>query len=177
MKQQAAQLHSELSAKVASVLLSQTLPLFIRSARELEDKSAEKWARLEFEGYFKDNSALTDDDVVPEYRTVAGQYHDTYGRPFLVRNPRLHFINEYRLRHGVDELEKMASKSEPISIQDPKFIGMIQEKFQVAVHVFTFSPIAVSGILASIRSRLADKLYEMRLAYADTITPSEIRNR
>jgi hypothetical protein len=64
------------------------------------------WCRLELGGYWSSNPAMTTGVVVPGYRTVRGQHVDIYGRPLIV-DARLEFVNEMRLRFGVDELKAL----------------------------------------------------------------------
>lgn len=116
---------------------------------------------------------MTNDVVVPEYRTVVGQYSDIYGRPFLIREPKLQFINQYRLRNGIDELEKLSNGSEFIYIQDDELIQKIREDLKVNVHAFSFSPISVSRIISIIRSRLSDWLYEIQPMQTETVIEGE----
>jgi hypothetical protein len=165
-----ASLYEELLSKMTSAPLGQTLPLALRLARELGDKAFEKWVRLELAGYLRDNVAMSEDVVVPEYRTVAGQHTDTNGRPLLIQDPKLYFVNEYRLRYGIEELEKMAGRTGTLAIQDPQTIQIIREGLKVDVHAFKFSPIAVSGILSNIRHRLSDWLYEIRVKYPQVLS-------
>ena len=60
---------------------------------------------------------MTHDVVVPEYRTVGGQWYDEFGRVFLVTDPKLGFVNETRLRPGVEELEGFVGKTGVPSIR------------------------------------------------------------
>jgi hypothetical protein len=163
----------ELLGKISTAPLSQLLSLSLRLARELGDKAFEKWCRLEIDGYFADNLAMTSDVVVPEYRTVVGQYSDIYGRPFLIRDPQLQFINAYRLRIGVKQLEKIANGSKSYDVQDFDILENIRENLKVDVHTFTFSPVAVAGVLSSIHSKLSDWLYEIRRDQSNEIEEEE----
>ena len=74
-----------ISTDLVSSLLNKALSI----AQMLGDDDLEIWARLETNGYAKENTALTEDVVVPKYRTVIGQYSDVYGRP-LVKIPAWH---------------------------------------------------------------------------------------
>lgn len=117
-------------------------------------------------GYIKENPYLTEDDVVPPYRTVVGFHSDAYGRRLELNNPRLSFINEDRLRNSVSELEKMEQSDVPIVIQDLEAIEIIRKHLKVEVHKFTFSPIMVAGVINAIRGKLEDWLYDLEKDFA-----------
>src|SRR4030043_1349614 len=87
------------SPKSLSEILSSVLIL----SKKIKDKELEEWTQLEMSGYVSANPAMTDDVTVPEYRTVPGQYNDIYGRPLIITDPKLQFVNEYRLRPGGPE--------------------------------------------------------------------------
>lgn len=123
---------------VPSKDLSRTLPKALRLAKLLGDKDFERWVRCELNGYLKPH--MNDTDVVPEYRTVTGRYMDIYGRPLMIDDPNLSFVNEDRLRLGVRELEAHAEKDGMLYIQHAAFIY---------------------GILDSIRSELLDRLHKI----------------
>lgn len=142
--------------------LSGLIPELLILAQEADCSAVAKWATLELGGYFRGSSALTNDVVVPEYRTVVGQYSDRYGRPLVITDSRLHFVNEYRLRYSVPELEKMENHSGLLVIDDPTFNEMIRDKLNVEVHQFSFSPSCVSGVLSGIRARFIEILKEVR---------------
>jgi len=149
--------------------LSEIFPSALILSNTVKDKELEKWIQLEMNGYFNSNPALTEDVVVPEYRIVPGQYHDIYERPLIISDPKMRFVNEYRLRHGALELEKLAESKDFISIQDPSFIDMIRKNLKVDVFSFKFSPNAVLGVLNAIRTDLIKKILN--------ITPQfEIKN-
>ena len=93
---------------VPSKDLSRTLPKALRLAKLLGDKDLERCVRCELNGYLKPH--MNDADVVPEYRTVTGRYMDIYGRPLMIDDPNLSFVNEDRLRLGVRELEAHTEK-------------------------------------------------------------------
>ncbi len=63
--------------------LSSSLGKTLRLAERAGDSEVAKWCRLELGGYLASNQAMTEDVVVPEYRTVAGQHQDIYGRTLV----------------------------------------------------------------------------------------------
>ncbi len=158
--------YKELLEKLYSLPLSQTLPLALRLARDLKDASFERWIRLELDGYSNDNPAFAEKTVVPEYRWVTGQHKNINGQPFLV-DPKLSFMNRYPLRNGVGELEELVKSNEMIAFQDVGMIKAIQEWLKVDVYSFEFSKISVVGILNTIKSKLADQIYEIEKANPD----------
>lgn len=142
------------------------LPGLLRSlsmlARDLQDAELQQWADLELNGYWKENPAMTEAVVVPEYRGAPGQWKDEYGRPLILQDPALHYINETRLRQGVEELERLSHLSKILTIQDAYGASIIREHMQVEVTWFQFSSTSIIGILTAIRSRLVDRLYQLR---------------
>jgi len=155
-------LYNDLITTAASAPLNELLLSTLRLAQELGNKELENWVRLEVDGYFDTNPALTEDVIVPKYRTVVGQHSDEFGRPLIIKDPKLGFINENRLRFGVAELEKIANRSEPLTFRDPHLTELIREHLKVEVSRYSFSPIAVSGVLSGIRSKLLDWLNKIR---------------
>ena len=101
-------IYKQLVSKASSAPLSELFPLVLQIAKVIQRKDLEKWALLEFNGYFNTNPALTKDVIVPKYRTVPGQRKDEFGRPLILEDQELSFINEDRLRQGVSELEQLA---------------------------------------------------------------------
>ena len=65
------------------------LLLLMLLAGELKDAELLKWSQLELGGYVSDNSALTDSDIVPEYRAVMGQWLNDFGQVFLIDYPKV----------------------------------------------------------------------------------------
>jgi hypothetical protein len=138
--------------------LSKSLPKILRVTQDLKDSELEKWIRLELHGYWDTNPALTNEVVVPEYRTVAGYYTDDYGRQLVISDPKLGYINEMRLRFGVTELEGMIGAKGPLAFRAPIFAALIQEHLKVEVTTFYFSTTAVSPVLESIRTQFSDHI-------------------
>ena len=169
-----AERYRKIAQNASRDVLSELIAELLILAQETDRPEVAKWARLELGGYFRGNSALTEDVVVPEYRIVVGQYWDRYGRPLVITDSRLHFVNEYRLRYSVLELEKMESHSGELAIDDPKFTEMIRKQFNVEVHQFRFGPSGISGVLSGIRTTLIDKLEEVRQSSNDAGTALEI---
>jgi hypothetical protein len=146
-----------------------TAPLTALLQRALEvaerrgDQELERWLRLELEGYFNTNPALTESVIVPEYRTVSGFHTDHYGRQVIFSDPKLSFINQTRLRQGVAELEALELADPPLSIQDPALIDLLQQHLHIEAVAFSFPPSQVTGILSSIRVRFSEALLKLDL--------------
>lgn len=159
MKKSTKELYNDLLEDLrTSVSLSKVLPSVLIMAKQLDNNELEKWTLLELNGYYSQNKAFTKEVEVPDYRTVPGQYHDIHDRPLIIQDPKLHFVNEYRLRHGVSELEKLQNSEGFLSLQDQNFIGLIKDHLGVEVHSFSFSPTSIIGILDGIRTALINKL-------------------
>lgn len=129
----------------------------------------EQWCRLELDGYFDTNQAPTDDIVVPEYRAVPGQHVDIYGNVLDVP-VEFAFVNEARMRQGVEELQGLAKAQSMLSFHDPHLCKMIKESLGIDVYYFRFHPSSLAGMLAAIRSALRGKL----AAIAETDLPAEV---
>jgi hypothetical protein len=115
------------------------------------------WLRLELAGYYSSNKALTEDTVVPEYRTVVGQHVDLYGRVLQVPSESS-FINEMRLRAGIEELEGLADSRNTVVLHDATLCELIQQHLGVEVYYFQFSATSLKGIFSAIRSEAIDRL-------------------
>jgi hypothetical protein len=137
--------------------LSEVLPSVLRLAKARRHDDLARWVRLELDGYFDSNPAMTSDVVVPDYRVVPGQYYDDYGRRLANNDPKLNFIFEDRLRFGVRELERLVESHDHIRVQRTSNIALVREYLKVDVTTFAFPASAVSGVLASIRSELIER--------------------
>jgi AbiTii len=159
-------LTSEASSAPLSMLLSELL-LF---AQEEGHQAVADWVTLELGGYFGGNPALTAEVVVPKYRSVAGQYSDRNGYRLVIPSGDLSFINEYRLRESVAELERIQDHNGSFAIEDPVYLNILRDKLNVNVSQFNFNCSAVSGILGGIRTRLIQQLNEIRPRTSTTVT-------
>lgn len=152
--------------------LSKCLPAVLKLALQIGNKDLEKWARLEIDGYYATNPALDDEVVVPEYRTISGQFIDAYGRPLIIRDPELRFINEDRLRNGVAELESLARSTGMLSYESPQ-AETINRHLKVNVSKFQFHPSAIDGVLSGIRSELIQRMHRIGTEIQNT-SPSSL---
>jgi hypothetical protein len=109
-------------------------------------------------GYLAGNPAMNDDTVVPEYRAVPGQWYDDYDRPLVLDDPNLKFIDEFRLRQGVAELQGLATATSLLSVRPMRFPELIRRELDVEVSVFKFHPASVNQVLANIKLQLLDQL-------------------
>jgi len=146
--------------------LSRSLPAALRIATTIGDQEMAAWIRLELMGYLTDNPAMTEHTVVPEYRGVAGQWYDDYGRPFVLADPNLGFINETRLRPGVAELEGIAGGTAMLAMRFADLSEIIRTHLNVEVTVFQCRPSSVSQVLTNVKVRLLDQLASRREAIA-----------
>ncbi len=150
----------------------------IREALRLATRAGQtelaRWYRLELGGYVASNSAMSEDVIVPDYRSVVGQHRDLYGHLFAP-GPDLEFINETRLRNGVEELEQLACSKDTVSIHDPHLCQIIRDNLNVEVYSFTFSSTHVVGILSAIRSEFEDRLAQsLPIAERDADSEEEV---
>lgn len=151
--------------------LSDSIRSALRLAEQAGDEELRSWCRLELGGYWESNPALTDDTVVPKYRSVVGQHTDIYGRPLVLR-AKLSFINETRLRNGVEELEALRTKQDVIAMHDPSMCDIIREFLEVDVYSFRFSTVHLTGILSAIGMELEDHLAKLTSLQPDTSHPT-----
>lgn len=134
---------------------SEVLPKALTLAQILDDKDFEKWILLEASGYYETNSALTDDVIVPNYRKVAGQYHDIYNRPLIINDPQIfQVISNYPLRDSVAELEANSLKDGFLTFRNPTVTHMLKDKLGVDVDTFTFNANSLKSVLNEIRNIL-----------------------
>jgi hypothetical protein len=142
--------------------LDRSLPVVLRIARAIGDEELATWLRLELMGYLAENPAMGNDTVVPEYRTVPGQWYDDYGRPLVLDDANLTFINEFRLRQGAAELQGLATATGSLSVRPMEFSQLIRRELNVEVSVFQFRSASVSQVLANIKLHLLDQLMNRR---------------
>lgn len=132
--------------------VSELLEKVIEIANLKNDKSLKKWAYLELEGYYASNRYLSEKDEVPQYREVGGEHRDIYGRPLILSDPELSFVNTTRLRHSVPELESISKKNyKSLSLKDPGICKLIQENLNVSVYELIINPASIDGVLNSIK--------------------------
>ena len=152
--------------------LSRSLGATARHANRLGFKDLDRWCRLELGGYVATNPAMSEDIIVPEYRTVVGQHADIYGR-VLMLDSDLDFVNETRLRNGVEELEALEGSRHTVVFHDSHTCELIKKHLQVDVYSFRFSSVLLRGIISAIRLELVDKIQKLQVfeATTDTILP------
>lgn len=145
------------TAPVSELLLG-----LVRLAKAAGRDDIFRWAKLECDGYHSGNPLAAKDDVVPEYRTVAGRYFDQFGRMLNIRDPKISIINSHRVEWSTAEIERMAqSKDDLIQLHNPWANDLIRQYLKVEVHSLRLSPASLVGVLAAIRSRAIDYLDEL----------------
>jgi hypothetical protein len=162
-----------LLSTIESDPLSRTLPRVIRLAQTAGERDLENWARLELHGYWRGNPAMSEQVVIPDYRTVAGQWSDDYGRPLVIQQAELGFVNEIRLREGAVELEGLVGAKGPLAFRLPEFTYIIRQNLHVEVSTFTFDPRVLPVILAAIKTETSDRLVACRTVLAPNVPTSE----
>jgi hypothetical protein len=93
------------------------------------------------------------------YRTVAGEHTDEAGRPLVLPNPELGFVNEIRVRWGVAELEEYQRQGGHITVREPVSANLIRQHLGVEVTRYRFDSRQLVGVLSAIRARLAENLH------------------
>jgi len=158
--------YEDLVDNVAAQALSQSLPRVLTVATSIRDDSLATLVKLELMGYWEDNPEMSADVVVPEYRTVAGNWYDDYGRRFLVQDEKIAFVNEIRLRQGVAELEGYSTATQVLSMRQPSYAEAIRDSLKVNVSVFQFHANTICQVLANIRVHILEELAQRQEAIA-----------
>ena len=107
-----------------------------------------------------------------QYRTVIGEWVDAYGRPLVIEDPGLTFINQTRIREGVGELESFVGKKGTLVSASADAAAMLNERLGVTVTSFRFAPSSVEQVLAAIRAQLVDRLIQAGAGVAAPLTSS-----
>lgn len=181
MDSHASTLYRELRAKASTAPLSELLQSLVILAGDVKNTDVEKWAKLELGGYLRSNPEMTKEVEVPEYRTVVGLWHDGFGQPLIIDDPKLQFVNSYRLREGVAELEQLSQSDSPHTVLDPGHAALFRTELRIDVDRISFGSQEVIGVLSNIRTRFIDALSKLRdsvkSAVSDEIVPEDMRNR
>ncbi len=181
MDNHAMTLYRELRSKVSVAPLSELLQSTVLLAADVKNQEAEKWAKLELGGYFKANPEMNKDVVVPEYRTIVGIWHDRFGSPLIIDNPKLHFLNSTRLRNGVAELEDLSQSEITHTMIDPGMAEIFRKEMNVEVDRIVFGSREVVGVLSNIRTRLVEVLGKLRDTFGarefNPIFPEDIKTQ
>lgn len=136
--------------------LSKALQRTLRLAHEHEASDLATWLQLEIGGYYDSNSAMNSAITVPKYRTIVGAHFNIYGQRLQLQ-PDLSFINEMRLREGVEALESLKDSRQTVVLQDPTMIGLIAQHLKVEVVTFHFDSVGLVQVLSQIRAELFSK--------------------
>lgn len=153
-----AQSRQELQERIHDWPLSKALAKALVWAESAGDAELVRWLRLESLGYWTGNPVMTDSTIVPEYRTVSGEWFDDYNRRLVLSDPKLAFVNETRLRLGAAELESYVGVTGVLALPNPDHAVLIREHLKVEVSTFRFNAQNVPPVLASIRAQLVDRL-------------------
>ena len=144
--------------ELSSCSLQETLQETLRLIRGRGCEELERWLKLELNGYWTSNPAMTDDTLVPDYRQIVGEHMDDYGGRLVIPLQDLAFVNTSYARWGVIDLEQMYLKGGTYSIQQPDVISMISEHLGVEVTKFQFDARQLRSTLSTIRTELEDRV-------------------
>jgi AbiTii len=136
--------------------LSKALQRTLRLARENGASELATWLQLEIGGYYDSNSAMNSSITVPKYRTIVGAHFNIYGQRLQLQHD-LSFVNEMRLRDGVEALESLRDSRHTVVLQDPTMIGLIAQHLKVEVATFHFDSVELVQVLSQIRAELFSK--------------------
>lgn len=142
--------------------LSESLPPILRIAQEIGDSELENWVRLELNGYLSGNWVMSNAVEVPEYRTVVGRWKDDIGNVLVLSDRDLAFINEFRLRQPVVELEAFQESKQEMGFRVSDLSESLKENLNVEVSTFWFRSNSVRAVLSAIRTQASDKLMSRR---------------
>jgi hypothetical protein len=136
--------------------LSKALQRTLRLAHEHGASELATWLQLEIGGYYDSNSAMNSSITVPKYRTIVGAHFNIYGQRLQLQHD-LSFVNEMRLREGVEALESLRDSRHTVVLQDPTMIGLIAQHLKVEVATFHFDSVELVQVLSQIRAELFSK--------------------
>jgi hypothetical protein len=136
--------------------LSKALQRTLRLAHEHGTNELAMWLQLELGGYYDSNSAMNTSITVPKYRTIVGAHFNIYGQRLQLPHD-LSFVNEMRLREGVEALESLRDTRQTVVLQDPTMIGLIAKHLKVEVATFHFDSVELVQVLSQIRTELFSK--------------------
>jgi hypothetical protein len=133
--------------------LSKALRRAVAFVQERNAHELVSWLQLELDGYHSSNKAMTDSVVVPPYRAVVGAHYNEFGQRFQPP-AELWFVNEMRLREGVESLESWRDSRQTIVLQDPSTIELFAQHLHIEVATFHFDRAEIIRVLSQIRSEL-----------------------
>lgn len=136
--------------------LSKALQRALRLAHDHGASELATWLQLEVGGYYDSNSAMKSTITVPKYRTIVGAHYNNYGRRLQLPHD-LSFVNEMRLREGVEALESLRDSRQTVVLQDPTMIRLIASHLKVEVATFHFDSVELVQVLSQIRAELLSK--------------------
>lgn len=121
---------------------------------ELED-----WCSYELNGY-KDKPKSDEEDrkISENYRNVAVEWKDIYGRPIIIANPDYAFIQKLPFWFGVLEIERY--EAEGMAIVEADFIKIMNNVCTVPVSKASVSSDELKALLERIRRQAIRKLHD-----------------
>ena len=126
-----------------------------------------EWIKLELFGYEKWKTRGELWDHVPSYRRVHLLYRDIYGNPVFVPS-KLSFLTKHAVAESIGQVES--------SIEGMYIAGgitdYVREKFEVPVVSAMISPVALKGIVESVRNRALELVNNiiLELEYGDILS-------
>jgi len=162
---------------IDSKSLSQLLPKAQQIAKYTNNEAFNKWVQLETSGYFNTNSAFDEKVIVPDYRKVPGRLIAKDGRPIQFEDPEFNMVaNQYPVREGVSEIEKMVEHKGMFSIENGVMGAMYQKQFGIHIDRFDFNPSSLNTVLSEIRIKLNTFLLEIDIDSLDIQANTEVVN-
>jgi hypothetical protein len=146
--------------------LSQSLSRVLQQALLLSDDELSSWVRLELMGYLTGNPSLKSDTIVPEYRSVGGNWYNDWGQMLVISDPKVEYVNQLRLRDGVAELEGYATATGLLAMRPTEFSEILRKGMKVDVTTFRFRPESVVQVLTNIKVQLLDHVASRRAKLA-----------
>jgi AbiTii len=145
------------SLKISDILETEPLSKALQRARifaqERGARDLTSWLQLELDGYYDSNDAMNDSITVPKYRTVVGAHYNDFGQRLQLKSD-LAFVNEIRLREGVEALESLKDTRQTVVLQDMQTNELIAQHLEVQVSTFHLDKAQIIGVLSQIRSEL-----------------------
>jgi hypothetical protein len=141
--------------------LSELLGDGIELAKLSSNDELERWCRMELYGYGP-LGGMRNSDSVPEYRGVSGRWIDGSNQPLdLSEYDDLAVVNNFRFRSNIRELEELGSRTGMQNVLDDHCRQLLRKHIGFEAVRFCFSPVAIVGMLDTIRNLLAEKVKDV----------------
>lgn len=144
--------------------LSTLLTRLVSLANDINNMELKRWATLELNGYSTNNPVYKEGIEIPVYRSVVGEFFDSFGRPLVITKQEFEFINTIKLQQGVSELEVLAEQNKMLTAK-PLVLFEMLSRLGINVDEFHFHSSGIVVILSHIRTTLIEKISELKMNF------------